>query len=576
MTISNTDVRNAYVSGAGQTEFAYTFKILLGAHIKVYVNDVLKTISSDYTLSGIGDDAGGNVTFLSGLTSGDSVVLVRAVPLTQETDYVTNDSFAAEIHERALDKLTMIAQESRDMMSNRVLTLPESSALTNIEFPASSTRAGKAVRWNATGDALEEIAIDPGVNVDVITAKGDIVQGDASGNAAKLAIGYRGKLLRANDQSLAAWTAERKIDSQTASTVTLGNNGAGSIFLCDTTSNAMTIRIPTPTADNIGSVWTFHKVSSDYNKVTIQCYDGATTINGALTYVLYQSGDYVAIVLNTTDMKIIAKESRPQVLTTSGVVTQGNFEGMVQAGGVTSESAWDTEAGWSIAPGAATMDGGVDSTITQTSILSNGEVYHITYNVSGRTAGTITAYAGTQAGTPVSANGLYSEEITANGGNLKFTGTAGFNGTISGVVARLKQTVAIIPADDTDPQTSEGARCLSIKHRARAIGNRITINAVVYVNSNNASNEIAAVLHDPNAGVAWAAASGIWKPYATTTIGHIVLNYSTVATTVAETIYRVMVGGNSAARTTYIDRYAGTRRHALTPKSNMILTETSY
>ena len=576
MTISNLVVRNAYVSGSGQTEFAYTFKILLAAHMNVYVNDVLKTINSDYTISGVDTDAGGNVTFLSGLTTGDEVALVRAVPLTQLTDYITNDSFSAEIHEKALDKLTMIAQESRSLMSDRVLTLPESSALTDIEFPASSTRAGKAVRWNTAGTALEEIAVDPGVNVDVITAKGDMVTGDASGNAAKVAIGYRGKLLRADDQSLPTWTAERKIDSQTASVVTLGNNGAGSVFLCDTTSNAILIRIPTPTADNIGSVWTFRKVSTDYNIVTIVCFDGATLINGQASHILRRGGDYAAIVLNTTDMSIIAKSSRPQVLTTSGVVTQGNFEGMVQAGGVTSESAWDTEAGWSIAPGAATMDGGVDSTITQTSILSNGEVYHITYNVSGRTAGTITAYAGTQAGTPVSANGLYSEEITANGGNLKFTGTAGFNGTISGVVARLKQTIAIIPADDTDPQSSEGSRCLSIKHRARAIGNRITINAVIYVNSNNASNEIAAVLHDPNAGVSWAAASGIWKPDATTTIGHIVLNYSTVATTVAETIYRVLVGGNSAARITYIDRYAGTRRHALTPKSNMILTETSY
>ena len=152
MTVSSTTSRNEY-NGNGVTDtFAYTFRILNQAHIAVYVDDVLQTISTDYTISGVGVDGGGSVEFTSPPVTGTAnVIFIRSVPLTQETDYVENDPFPAESHETALDKLTMIVQQQQEQI-DRTLRLPVTGTFSNVAVP--SPDAGKALLWNATEDAL--------------------------------------------------------------------------------------------------------------------------------------------------------------------------------------------------------------------------------------------------------------------------------------------------------------------------------------------------------------------------------------------------------------------------------------
>ena len=107
MTITTTTSKVTYTGNNSTTVFAYTFKIFADAEIKVYVDAVLKTISTHYNVSGAGSASGGNVTFTGGNTpgTGAKVVLLRNIAKTQVTDYVENDSFPAETHESALDKL---------------------------------------------------------------------------------------------------------------------------------------------------------------------------------------------------------------------------------------------------------------------------------------------------------------------------------------------------------------------------------------------------------------------------------------------------------------------------------------
>jgi len=63
-----------------------------------------------------------------------------------------------------------------------------------------------------------------------------------------------------------------------------------------------------------------------------------------------------------------------------------------------------------------------------------GQVYTVTYTISGRTAGTVTVSIGSKAGTTRNADGTYAEALTATGdGYLTFTPTYDFNGKISAV-----------------------------------------------------------------------------------------------------------------------------------------------
>jgi hypothetical protein len=112
MTISTTTCRIPLTS-TGVVTFGYTFRILDETHLKVYVDGVLKTLTTHYTVTGVGVPGGGNVVFGVAPTAGAIVVICRDTPRTQETDYVEGDAFPAESHEQALDKLTMIVQEIR-------------------------------------------------------------------------------------------------------------------------------------------------------------------------------------------------------------------------------------------------------------------------------------------------------------------------------------------------------------------------------------------------------------------------------------------------------------------------------
>jgi hypothetical protein len=84
--------------------------------------------------------------------TGTQLIIVRNVPATQETDYLANDPFPAESHERALDKLTMLVQQV-ELDADRALKIPLSSlATTSTELPAPS--ANKLLAWNSNASAV--------------------------------------------------------------------------------------------------------------------------------------------------------------------------------------------------------------------------------------------------------------------------------------------------------------------------------------------------------------------------------------------------------------------------------------
>ena len=100
-----------YTGNGVNTIFAFTFKIFAETDLCVYVGGVLKTLNVDYTIGGEMPLSGGNITFVVAPAAGDLIIIVRILPLTQLTDYTEGDSFPAETHEAALDRLVMIAQQ---------------------------------------------------------------------------------------------------------------------------------------------------------------------------------------------------------------------------------------------------------------------------------------------------------------------------------------------------------------------------------------------------------------------------------------------------------------------------------
>lgn len=155
MTVSTATSRNSYNGNAATDTFAYTFRILDEAHVAVYVDDVLQTITTHYTVTGVGDSGGGNIVFTTPPATGTlNVVFIRSIPATQETDYVENDPFPAAAHEDALDKLTMLVQQQQEIANRSLALSPSDTSSSSLEIPSLSDRANKFLGFNSVGDVI--------------------------------------------------------------------------------------------------------------------------------------------------------------------------------------------------------------------------------------------------------------------------------------------------------------------------------------------------------------------------------------------------------------------------------------
>lgn len=139
MTIQSQTSSISYTGNSTTTIFAYNFKTLDQTWLQVYINGVLKTLTTDYSVSGVGSASGGNITFVTAPSNGSVVYIARSnIPTTQLVDYTANDSFPAETHEEALDKLTMLiqqltAQANRSIRLNRADTAPSNTELALVD-----------------------------------------------------------------------------------------------------------------------------------------------------------------------------------------------------------------------------------------------------------------------------------------------------------------------------------------------------------------------------------------------------------------------------------------------------------
>ena len=154
MTIQSQTSSINYTGNGGTTVFAYNFKTTDQTWLQVYINGVLKTLTTDYSVSGVGSASGGNITFVTAPSNGSVVYIARSnIPTTQLVDYTANDSFPAETHEEALDKLTMLiqqltAQANRSIRLNRADTAPSNTELALVD------KKDKLLMFNAvTADA---------------------------------------------------------------------------------------------------------------------------------------------------------------------------------------------------------------------------------------------------------------------------------------------------------------------------------------------------------------------------------------------------------------------------------------
>jgi len=151
MTVENNTSRNQYTATGGQSIFAYTFEVVETSDMAVLQNGTRLTNGVDYTVSGAGDDNGGNVTLTSGAISGDIITLYRDMPYDRTQDYQNNGPFLASEVNTDFDRLWLASEQTERGFTQAVRKPITDNDSANMELPDVATRAGKVLAFDIDG-----------------------------------------------------------------------------------------------------------------------------------------------------------------------------------------------------------------------------------------------------------------------------------------------------------------------------------------------------------------------------------------------------------------------------------------
>lgn len=173
MTVSNTLARKDYAGDGIITVFAVPFFFELNSEIEVSLRTDATGVETDwtenveYTLAGAGEAGGGTLTVDvdpvdNTPATGETLVIRRILPLTQDTDFIANDELPEDTLERGLDRIVRILQQFEEKLA-RVLAFKKTSPTKDVELP--EPEADKLLGWNAGATAIENKAAGSGGGV---------------------------------------------------------------------------------------------------------------------------------------------------------------------------------------------------------------------------------------------------------------------------------------------------------------------------------------------------------------------------------------------------------------------------
>jgi hypothetical protein len=169
MTITVQTPKSGPYDGDGSTvAFSYGFLVEADSEIIVSVLNAagnavsVKTLTTDYTVSGAGNASGGTVTFVTAPASGEKIVITRAVTLSQGVDLQNRKVVDPETLEDMVNKVTRIVQDFKvDVDRAAKVDLFDSSDLDQLILDIGTL-----------GDIETEIATVAGISTDVETVAG--------------------------------------------------------------------------------------------------------------------------------------------------------------------------------------------------------------------------------------------------------------------------------------------------------------------------------------------------------------------------------------------------------------------
>ena len=316
INLSDNSPRVIYTVAAGVTQSSFTvpFDFFEEGDVNVYVDGVLKTITTDYTVSG-GSGTGGTVTMsVTGISGGSSVVLTRDLTLERTTDFPTSGPFDVTSLNTELDRFTAVSADLKDQV-DRALQLTDYDADANLTLPDLASRKGKVLAFDATTGDLVNGPSTAGVTTvaaaaaDIATLA-DIQDGTVATNAITDAAA-----IKTNITTVAGIAANvTTVAGNNANVTTVAGINADVTTVAGNNANVSTV------AGISGNVTTAAGISADITAVAADATNiGTVSTNIAnVNTVAGISADVTTVAADGTDIGVVAGISS-DVTTVSGI-----------------------------------------------------------------------------------------------------------------------------------------------------------------------------------------------------------------------------------------------------------------
>lgn len=163
MTITTNVSRNEYTATSGQTTFSYTFKIYAADELAVYKTAASATAADSdlittYSVTGVGNSAGGTIILNTGATLNDKVSIVHNADLDRETAYSTNADFSPTTVNSDNDRAISLVKQVYDLV-RRIPKFSKAQQGVN-DLTMAKPVASQFLRWKSDASGLESVSLN--------------------------------------------------------------------------------------------------------------------------------------------------------------------------------------------------------------------------------------------------------------------------------------------------------------------------------------------------------------------------------------------------------------------------------
>lgn len=140
-----------YIASGGQTVYPYPFPITEDSDLVVVINGVTQATDSTYSVSGVGNATGGNVTLSTGSTVDDIITLYRDIPIERISQIAQNSGFSSTVFNNEFNNFYLIAQQLQAAVA-QCLQIPNTNSPSPVTTLTPAAYALRALMFDQYGN----------------------------------------------------------------------------------------------------------------------------------------------------------------------------------------------------------------------------------------------------------------------------------------------------------------------------------------------------------------------------------------------------------------------------------------